>query len=70
MFRAGWTDNILGLTTALGSAPDLADGIQHMHIMSIQALRNNLARQPAETSEQAERLIGRQATASRQDTPS
>lgn len=57
MFRAGWTDNILSLTEALGAAPELAEGMQRILALPTQTLQANLDGKPAELRERIDRLI-------------
>ena len=57
MFRAGWTDNILALTEALGAAPELAEGMQRILGLPTQTLQANLDGKPPELRERIDRLI-------------
>ena len=57
MFRAGWTENIVGITNVLGVAPELADGMQRILALPTQTLHHNLEGQPPETRERVQRFI-------------
>ncbi len=57
MLRAGWTDSLQTVTAALNNLPELAQQAQTMLELPASMVRQNLASQPPEVQERAQRLI-------------
>jgi hypothetical protein len=57
MLKAGWGENISAITAALEPFPGLAARAQAIADMPEKAVKANLAKQPPEVREQAERII-------------
>jgi len=57
MLKAGWNENLDAVTSALSQAPDLAARAQRVLAMPNAIVQGNLAGQPAEFRERAQRLI-------------
>ena len=57
MLRAGWSENLHAVTSALGQTPEMAAQMQRILSMPSAVVAANLARQPEEVREHAYRLI-------------
>jgi hypothetical protein len=57
MLRAGWTDNLNTVTSALQQFPELAGRVQRLLDMPAKTVEANLASLPADAHERAQRLI-------------
>jgi len=57
MLKAGWQENLDAITSALRQFPELAEQAQRILEMPAAEINANLAGQPAETRERAQRII-------------
>ncbi|HUZ56023.1 MAG TPA: hypothetical protein VMU94_26295 [Streptosporangiaceae bacterium] len=57
MLRAGWSENLHAVASALGQAPEMAAQMQRILSMPSATVAANLAGQPEEVREHAQRLI-------------